>query len=142
MGQIRPNSALKVDNRNFLIETRDNSAYRSRHRVSPSSLVMYDQHFTATGDQFAGQVGRNNGIKKYNQRQLRDIGEGRAIVHLKTEGSVEGGTALRSIDNWTAFRQDKMGTPQIEIVRSTNKHNCNMIPGRIYRKDTLKAFFE
>jgi hypothetical protein len=141
MAQIRPNSAQKVDIHRLSTEAHENSAYRAKHRVSLSSLALYEQPFTVAGDQFAGRVSRNNGIKKYNQRQLKDIGEGRAIVHIKTEGNVERGAVLHSIDNWTAFRQEKMGAPQIDFVRSANKLSYNMIPGRIYRKETLKTFF-
>jgi hypothetical protein len=135
--QIRPNSARKVDPKLFTIDTRENSPYQPRRRVSPSGLALLDQQIASTGDQFTGKVARNTGIKKYNQRQLKDIGEGKASVHLKTEGNLERGSALYSIDNWTAPRQEKVDVRRVEVIREGGKVSCNLIPGRIYRKEAL-----
>jgi hypothetical protein len=134
VGQIRPNSAQKVDICRLSTDTRENSAYRAKRRVSPSNLALYDQQFTATTGNYAGGVSRNSGIKKYHQRQLKDIGEGRALVNLKTEGNLERGPILHPIDDRASSKQEKASAPQIEIVRSAGKLNQNMIPGRIYKR--------
>lgn len=113
MGQIRPNSAQKVDIYRLSTDTHDNSSYRAKRRVSPAKIALYDQEFTSTSDQYVCLVSQNSGIKKYNQRQLKEIGEGRAIVHLKTEGNLERRQVLNSTDHWTSSKPGKMGASQI-----------------------------
>ena len=71
--QIRPNSAQKVELNPLYIQTRQNSPNQPRKRLSPSVINALEQNFSSKGDQCAGRLAKNTGIKKYNQRQLKEI---------------------------------------------------------------------
>lgn len=79
--QIRPNSARKLDINVFTIEASEHSAYQPRRRLSPTALAFPEE---LRGEKVSGRVAKNTGLKKYNQRQLREIGDGRTGVNLKT----------------------------------------------------------
>lgn len=109
--QIRSSSLKKTDLNAYPIDTRPSSPYQPKRRISPSGQAFLEQQFASTGEQFAGRVSKNTGIKKYNQRQLKDIGEGRTVKHLKTESSVDRTSVFYPLDNWgEGNRKDAWGT--------------------------------
>lgn len=57
---------------------------RSRHGLSSIGSDLLDQQIANNEERAAGRRANATGIRKYNQRQLRDVGEGRAGVQLKT----------------------------------------------------------
>lgn len=71
--QVRRNSVNKNEINPFYIQTRPTSPYQSRKRVSPSGVNLVEKQSNSTGDHYAGRLARNVGIRKYNQRQLREI---------------------------------------------------------------------
>jgi hypothetical protein len=79
--QIRPNSARKLELNIFTIDPCDSSgsAFQPRRRLSPTNITIGHEALTSTGDKFTGRVAKNTGIKKYNQRQMREIAEGKNL---------------------------------------------------------------
>jgi hypothetical protein len=73
------------------------STYQPRRRLSPTNLIIGDEALSSTGDKFTGRVTKNTGLKKYNQRQLREMVDSKNISkHLKTEASYDKSSFLPS----------------------------------------------
>ena len=79
--QIRPNSARKLELNMFTMDFCDSSGFAPRRRVSPTNITIETGGLASTGDKFTGRVAKNTGIKKYNQRQIREISDGKNANH-------------------------------------------------------------
>ena len=77
--QIRPNSARKIDLNVFVVDTCERSGYEPRRRLSPTNLKIQNQTLSSTANNFTGRVAKNTGIKKYNQRHLRELADGKNL---------------------------------------------------------------
>lgn len=64
------------------------------HRPSPSAFTLEDPYSTG---KFTGRVTKNVGLKKYNQRQLKEVMNNREPTYLKTEsnGYFQGDSKIR-----------------------------------------------
>ena len=85
LNQIRPNSARKADVNVFSVNNGDNLPYHQRRRVSPNHLTFNEDTLFTTHEKVAGRVSKNTGLKKFNQRQLKEISD--VKNHLRTESS-------------------------------------------------------
>lgn len=85
LNQIRSNSARKADANIFSVNNSDNIPYHQRRRVSPNSLAFVEDPLYSTNDKVAGRVSKNTGLKKFNQRQLKEISD--VKNHFRTESS-------------------------------------------------------
>lgn len=75
----KPMSLLTLDTN---IKTRYN------HRASPTSFNLREDTANITNPgKFTGRVTKNGGLKKYNQRQIKEVMNYREPLHMKTEGN-------------------------------------------------------
>lgn len=84
--QIRPNSARKLELNMFTMDSCDSSGFPPKRRISPTHIAFETGALTSTADKFTGRVSKNTGIKKYNQRQIREMADGKNVhTALSTE---------------------------------------------------------
>jgi hypothetical protein len=85
LNQIRPNSARKVDVNIFSVNSGEGQPYHQRRKISPNHLTFVEDPIYSVNDKVVGRVSKNTGLKKFNQRQLKEISE--VKNHLRTESS-------------------------------------------------------
>lgn len=137
--QIRPNSARKLELNMFTMDTCDSSGFPPRRRLSPTNITIDAGALTSTGDKFTGRVAKNTGIKKYNQRQFREIADGKNVhIPLSTEATYRKGCVIPfAIENASPYSALK-STDEVKSKEQTEKISKkgldSLIPGRIYTR--------
>jgi hypothetical protein len=137
--QIRPNSARKLDLNMFATDSFNNSGFPPRRRVSPTNIAIDAGALTSTGDKFTGRVAKNTGIKKYNQRQFREIPDGKNVhVPLSTEPTYRKGCitpfAIENVSAYSGLKSMDEAKSKEQAEKMNKKGLDSLIPGRIYNR--------
>lgn len=90
-----------------------------------------------------GRVAKNTGLKKYNQRQMRDIADCRHPFNLKTEATARGNAifmpCVNEIPAELNLKKEKLDLKCKEEVKFCKSPDANLIPGRIYTREALAS---
>jgi hypothetical protein len=69
----------------FTLDTTTN--IKNNRRVSPTTFNLANETITAGTGKFTGRVTKNVGLKKYNQRQIKEVMNNRENVHVRHESN-------------------------------------------------------
>jgi hypothetical protein len=136
--------------RNINLLTLDTNCSKYARRVSPTAFNLREDPPSC---KFAGRVTKNVGLKKYNQRQLREVMNHREPTHLKTEsnyymerenyamlftetntmrevttGDKRAAAAKASVD------EVKMNEEAKDNISKINGWQTKLVPGRMYKR--------
>lgn len=89
-------------------------------------------------------MAKNTGLKKYNQRQLRDITDCRHPINVKTEATARGNAIFIPCVNENPaevnLKKEKLDLKgKEEGVKFCKSPDANLIPGRIYTREALAS---
>jgi len=125
---------------------------KHNRRVSPSTFNLANETISSGTGKFTGRVTKNVGLKKYNQRQIKQVMNNRENTHVKAESSMgairihtESDTPREStgLDKWHVARVDEVKMNEEESSKENSKLNRynewqnKLIPGKLYKREYL-----